>query len=76
MIKIKKEEKSTTIKFNFNYYNGKEFMKKIIIYDFMTKEDEHHSLIAEIKDNGDLILSGYDSGQSIKQFFGDFDHEY
>jgi hypothetical protein len=51
-------------------------MKKIKIYDYKTKENETHSLIAEIKDNGDLVLSGYDSGQSVKEFFGDFDHEY
>ena len=51
-------------------------MKKIKIYDYKTKENENHSLIAEIKDNGDLVLSGYDCGQSVKEFFGDFDHEY
>ena len=51
-------------------------MKKITIYDYKTKENEIHSLVAEIKDNGDLVLSGYDCGQSVKDFFGDFDHEY
>jgi hypothetical protein len=51
-------------------------MKKIKIYDYKTKENETHGLTAEIKDNGDLTLSGYDSGQSVKEFFGDFDHEY
>ena len=51
-------------------------MKKIKIYDYKTKENEKHSLIAEIKDNGNLVLSGYDCGQSVKEFFGDFDHEY
>jgi len=51
-------------------------MKKIIIYDYKTKKNETHSLSAEIKKNGDLVLSGYDSGQSVKEFFGDFDHEY
>ncbi len=51
-------------------------MKKIIIYDYKTKENEIHSLIAEIKENNDLVLSGYDCGQSVKEFFGDFDHEY
>ncbi len=52
------------------------FMKKITIYNYRTKEDEHHSLVVEVKDNGDLVLSGYDCGQSVKEFFGDFDHEY
>ena len=51
-------------------------MNKITIYDYKTKENEIHSLIAEIKENGDLVLSGYDCGQSVKEFFGDFDHEY
>ena len=51
-------------------------MKKITIYDYRTKENEVHTLVAEIKENGDLVLSGYDCGQSVKKFFGDFDHEY
>jgi len=51
-------------------------MKKIKIYDYRTKENETHSLIAELNDIGDLVLSGYDSGQSVKKFFGDYDHEY
>ena len=51
-------------------------MKKITIYDYKTKKNEIHSLIAEIKDNGDLVLSGYDCGQSVKEHLGDFDHEY
>jgi hypothetical protein len=51
-------------------------MKKIKIYDYRTKENELHSLFAEINDDGDLVLTGYDSGQSVKKFFGDYDHEY
>jgi hypothetical protein len=51
-------------------------MKKIKIYDYKTKENETHNLTAEINDAGDLILSGYGSGQSVKIFFGDYDHEY
>ena len=37
---------------------------------------KHHNLYAEVKDNGDLLLSGYDSGPSVKEYFGDFDYEY
>lgn len=37
-------------------------MKKITIYDYKTQENEIHNLIAEIKDNGDLVLSAYDCG--------------
>ena len=51
-------------------------LKKIKIYDYKTKENETHRLNAEITDSGDLVLSGYDCGQSVKEFFGDFDHEY
>lgn len=51
-------------------------MKKITIYDYKTEENEKHSLIAEIKENGDLVLSGYDCGQSVKEYFGEFDNEY
>ena len=51
-------------------------MKKITIYDYKTRDNETHNLFAEIQDNGDLVLSGYDCGQSVKRFFGDFDHEY
>jgi len=51
-------------------------MKKISIYNYRTKANEKHSLVAEILDNGDLVLSGYDSGQSVKEFYGDFDNEF
>ncbi|MFX1574910.1 MAG: hypothetical protein ACFFB0_19405 [Promethearchaeota archaeon] len=51
-------------------------MKKITIYDYKNRDNETHNLFAEVKDNGDLVLSGYDCGQSVKNFFGDFDHEY
>jgi hypothetical protein len=51
-------------------------MKKIKIYDYRTKKNGIHSLIAELNNNGDLVLSGYDSGQKVKKFLGDYDHEY
>lgn len=51
-------------------------MKKISIYNYRTKTNEKHSLVAEIQDNGNLVLSGYDSGQSVKEFYDDFDNEY
>ena len=51
-------------------------MKKMIIYDYRNDKDEHHSLSVEIKENGDLVFSGYDSGPSVKEHFGDFDYEY
>ncbi|MFX1259686.1 MAG: hypothetical protein ACFFAN_17675, partial [Promethearchaeota archaeon] len=39
-------------------------------------EKEYHTLSAEIQDTGDLLLSGYDCGPSVKEYFGDYDHEY
>lgn len=51
-------------------------MKKITIYDYTQGENEHHTLTAEINEKGDLVLAGYDSGQSVKERFGDFDFEY
>ncbi|MFX0069543.1 MAG: hypothetical protein ACFFAO_00415 [Candidatus Hermodarchaeota archaeon] len=51
-------------------------MKKIIIYDYKQGRNEHHILTAEINKRGDLIFSGCDSGDSVKEWFGDFDFEY
>lgn len=51
-------------------------MKKLTIYDYTSEKDEHHTLSVEINDNSDLVLEGYDCGQSVKDFFGDFDYEY
>jgi len=50
-------------------------MKKITIYD--RKEGKnHYSLTAEINEEGDLLLTGVDSGPFVKDYFGDFDYEY
>lgn len=50
-------------------------MKKIIIYD--RKEGEnHYSLTTEINEEGDLLLTGVDSGPFVKDYFGDYDYEY
>ena len=51
-------------------------MKKITIYDYTQGKNEHHTLTAEINEKGDLVLSGYDSGESVRKRFGDFDFEY
>ena len=51
-------------------------MNKITIYDYTQGENEHHTLTAEINEKGDLVLAGYDSGDSVKERFGDFDFEY
>jgi hypothetical protein len=50
-------------------------MKKITIYD--RKEGEnHYSLTAEINEEGNLLLTGVDSGPFVKDYFGDYDYEY
>ena len=51
-------------------------MKKITIYDYKRGKDEHHTLTAEINEKGDLVLSGYDCGEYLKDLYGDFDYEY
>ena len=51
-------------------------MNKIVIYDYKSGKDEQHTLSVEIRDNGDLVFDGYDCGQSVKDWFGDFDFEY
>ena len=33
-------------------------------------------LDAMINDDGDLVLEGCDNGESVRQFWGDFDYEY
>jgi hypothetical protein len=50
-------------------------MKKITIYD-REEGGNHYSLIAEINEDGDLLLSGVDSGPFVKGYFRDFDYEY
>ena len=50
-------------------------MNKVTIYD--RKEGEnHYSLTAEINEEGDLLLTGVDSGPFVKDYFGDYDYEY
>ena len=51
-------------------------MRKITIYDYTHGENEHHVLTAEINEKGDLVLAGYDAGESVRERFGDFDFEY
>ena len=39
-------------------------------------QDGKSYLDAMINENGDLVLEGCDNGESVKQFWGDFDYEY
>ena len=51
-------------------------MKEIILRDEKWGENEHHFLKAIIKNNGDLVFEVIDSGDSVKERFGDFDFKY
>ncbi len=50
-------------------------MKKVTLKD-ESWENEHHTLEACLKDTGDLVLEGYDLGDSVKKYYGDIDFEY
>jgi len=50
-------------------------IREIVLRDVKTDNDSS-SLIAKIDDKGDLVLEGYDIGESPKEFWGDSDYEY
>ena len=51
-------------------------MRRITIKDERWEKNEHHKLEAYVNDTGDLVLAGYDAGDSVKEHYDDFDHEY
>lgn len=51
-------------------------MKRLTIYNKKFAKNEHSLLEVYIDDRGDLIFEGLDSGESIKEYWGDFDYEY
>ena len=51
-------------------------MKEITIYDERLNNNDHRVLTVKINDKGDLIMEGYDSGDSVEKFWGDFDYEF
>jgi hypothetical protein len=51
-------------------------MKEILLRDEKWGKNEHHILKALVKQNGDLVFEGVDTGDSVKERFGDFDYEY
>ena len=50
-------------------------IREIVLRDVKTDNDSS-SLVAKIDDKGDLVLEGYDIGESPKEFWGDSDYEY
>ena len=51
-------------------------MRKIRLKDERWGKNEYHTLDAVVNETGDLVLEGYDAGDSVKERFDDFDFEY
>ena len=55
-------------------------MTKWVITDrtwaLATGDEESTRIYAELRENGDLYLSGADSGPSVESTYGDWDYEY
>ena len=51
-------------------------MKELTIYDEKSGANEHHILKLKLKEGGELVMEGYDCGDSVEEFWGDFDYEY
>jgi hypothetical protein len=51
-------------------------MKRINIYDRRFGRNEHQILDIEITGEGDLLFEGVDLGDSVVEYWGDFDYEY
>lgn len=48
---------------------------ELILYSHKSPEMTS-TLTAKIKENGDLVLEGYDLGKRARELFGDSDYEY
>jgi len=54
-----------------------EQIKKVILRDIKKpEENREHYLTAEIREDGHLYLTGYDSSSVAKDFTGDSEYEY
>ena len=49
--------------------------EKTLIYKHVFGKGETTILKADIKD-GELVIEGYDTGETVKEAFGDWDYEY
>jgi hypothetical protein len=50
-------------------------IREIVMSEVRTEKD-YSKLIAKIDDDGDLVLEGYDVGETPKKYWGDSDYEY
>lgn len=50
-------------------------IREIVMSEVRTEKD-YSKLIAKIDDDGDLVLEGYDIGETPKKYWGDSDYEY
>lgn len=51
-------------------------MKRVTLKDKKWGKNEHQKLEALINDRGDLVLEGYEAGDSVREYHDDFDFEY
>ncbi|MCE7739755.1 MAG: hypothetical protein GPJ50_10280, partial [Candidatus Heimdallarchaeota archaeon] len=51
-------------------------MKRITLKNETWGKNEQHRLEAYINNAGDLVLEGYEAGDSVKKHYDDFDFEY
>lgn len=58
-----------------SFLSMKEPIKKIEMMREISARDKRY-LDAMIDDEGNLVLEGYDIGESVKEFWGDSDYEY
>jgi hypothetical protein len=61
---------------NMNKKSYCTLMKRITLKDETWGENEQHRIEAYINNVGDLVIEGYEAGDSIKKHYGDFDFEY
>lgn len=50
-------------------------MDSVVLYAFRSPEIKI-SIEAGFKENGDLVIDGYDIGKTVENYFGDSDYEY
>ena len=49
---------------------------EVYLRNYQSENGEVSSLTAYLKEDGDLVLEGYDLGKSVEKHWGDTDYEY
>ena len=55
---------------------SREKIARIVLKDQRSPDGELRKLEAYVEDNGDLVLEGYDLGDTVEEWWGDADYEY